>query len=68
MLKEHVGILGLGAYVPERVMTNYEWSEQVETSDDLIFARTGITTLRIAPDDKTTVDLAADDAERELAD
>mgnify|MGYP001814010141 FL=1 len=68
MLEEHVGILGLGAYVPERVMTNDEWSEHVDTSDEWIFARTGIKTRRIAADDQTTVDLAAAAAERALAD
>jgi 3-oxoacyl-[acyl-carrier-protein] synthase-3 len=68
MLEEHVGILGLGAYVPARVMTNDEWSEHVDTSDEWIFARTGIKTRRIAADDQTTVDLAAAAAERALAD
>ena len=37
-----LGILGLGAYVPERVMTNDEWAEHVDTSDEWIQQRTGI--------------------------
>ncbi len=63
-----VGILGLGAYVPEQVMTNDDWSRHVDTSDEWIRARTGIRERRIARDDQTTVDLAAEAAERALSD
>ncbi len=63
-----IGVLGLGAYVPERVMTNDEWAEHVDTSDEWIFARTGIKTRRIAAEDQTTVDLAEAAANRALAD
>jgi len=63
-----IGVLGLGAYVPDRVMTNEEWAEHVDTSDEWIIARTGIKTRRIAADDQTTVDLAAAAAERALTD
>jgi 3-oxoacyl-[acyl-carrier-protein] synthase-3 len=63
-----IGVLGLGAYVPDRVMTNDEWADHVDTSDEWIVARTGIKTRRIAAEDQTTVDLAAAAAERALAD
>jgi 3-oxoacyl-[acyl-carrier-protein] synthase-3 len=63
-----IGVLGLGAYVPDRVMTNDEWAEHVDTSDEWITARTGIRTRRVAADDQTTVDLAAAAAERALED
>jgi 3-oxoacyl-[acyl-carrier-protein] synthase-3 len=63
-----VGVLGLGAYVPDRVMTNDEWAEHVDTSDEWITARTGIKTRRIAAEDQTTVDLAAAAAENALGD
>jgi 3-oxoacyl-[acyl-carrier-protein] synthase-3 len=62
------GLLGIGAYVPERVMTNDDWAEYVDTSDEWITSRTGIKTRRIAADDQTTVDLAAAAAERALED
>jgi len=62
------GLLGLGAYVPERVMTNDEWSEYVDTSHEWIFERTGIERRRLAAEDETTVDLAVAAAERALAD
>jgi 3-oxoacyl-[acyl-carrier-protein] synthase-3 len=68
MIDPPIGVLGLGAYVPDRVMTNDEWSEHVDTSDEWIVARTGIKTRRVAADDQTTVDLAAAAAERALAD
>jgi 3-oxoacyl-[acyl-carrier-protein] synthase-3 len=63
-----IGILGLGAYVPERVMTNDEWAEHVDTSDEWIIARTGIKTRRVAAENQSTVDLAAAAAERAIKD
>ena len=68
MTNDRIGVLGLGAYVPDRVMSNDEWTEYVDTSDEWITARTGIKTRRIAADDQTTVDLAAAAAERALED
>ena len=63
-----LGLLGLGAYVPDRVMTNDDWAEYVDTSDDWITTRTGIKTRRVAADGETTVDLAVAAAERALED
>lgn len=63
-----IGILGLGAYVPERVMTNADWSARVDTSDDWITTRTGISERRFAAEDETSVDLALAASERALAD
>jgi 3-oxoacyl-[acyl-carrier-protein] synthase-3 len=63
-----IGILGLGAYLPERIMTNDDWAEHVDTSDEWITARTGIKTRRLAAEDQTTVDLAAAAARRALED
>ncbi len=68
MTDSPIGILGLGAYVPERVMTNDEWANHVDTSDEWITARTGIKRRRVAADNETTVDLAAAAAERALED
>ena len=44
------GIVGLGAYVPPKVMTNEDWAELVETSDEWIFTKTGMKERRIAAD------------------
>ena len=63
-----IGLLGLGIYLPERVMTNDEWAEHVDTSDEWILARTGIRTRRIAADEESTADLALAAAHAALAD
>lgn len=63
-----MGILGLGAYVPERVMANAEWSRYVDTSDEWIRERTGIERRRVAAPEQSTVDLALPAAELALAD
>ncbi len=68
MTGSRIGILGLGAYVPERVMTNDDWAAYVDTSDEWITERTGIKRRRFAADGETTVDMAAAAAERALAD
>ena len=68
MARTHIGIIGLGAYVPERVMPNHEWAEWVDTSDEWITSRTGIKTRRVASSEQSTVDLAETAARRALDD
>ena len=41
-------ILGSGAYLPERILTNGELAERIDTSDAWIVERTGIRERRIA--------------------
>ena len=41
-------IRGLGAYVPEKVLTNFDLEKMVDTTDEWIRTRTGIETRRIA--------------------
>ena len=53
-----VSIVGTGSYVPERVLTNEELSESVDTTDEWITTRTGIKTRRIAAKDEYTSDMA----------
>nr|WP_287056947.1 hypothetical protein [Phascolarctobacterium sp.] len=43
-MEKAVGILGLGCYVPEKVLTNHDLEKIVETSDEWIVERTGIKT------------------------
>jgi len=52
-----VGILGLGAYLPSKKLTNFDLEKMVETSDEWIRTRTGIQERRIAAHEKTS-DLA----------
>ncbi len=63
-----VGIVGFGGYTPARVMTNEEWAEHVDTSDEWITSRTGIKRRRVAAPDETTVDLAEAAARAALED
>src|SRR5438270_12522682 len=58
MSTTYVRIAGWGKYLPERVMPNAELAEFVDTSDDWIRARTGISERRIAAPEETTCSLA----------
>jgi 3-oxoacyl-[acyl-carrier-protein] synthase-3 len=51
----HVGIIGTGSYVPERVLTNHDLEKMVQTSDKWIMERTGIRERRIAGEEETNV-------------
>ncbi|WP_297810936.1 beta-ketoacyl-ACP synthase III [uncultured Methylophaga sp.] len=51
-------IAGTGSYLPEKVLTNHDLEQMVETSDQWITERTGIKKRHIAADDETTTDLA----------
>jgi 3-oxoacyl-[acyl-carrier-protein] synthase-3 len=51
-------VLGCGAYLPEKILTNAELATRVDTSDEWIVARTGIHRRHIARDGETTSDLA----------
>ena len=53
-----VSIIGTGSYVPERVLTNHDLEQMVETSDEWIRTRTGIRERRIAAADEATSDMA----------
>jgi 3-oxoacyl-[acyl-carrier-protein] synthase-3 len=60
-------IVGFGAYLPERVLTNEELAKQVDTTDAWIVERTGIRQRHIADPSQSTSDLAIAAAERALA-
>jgi 3-oxoacyl-[acyl-carrier-protein] synthase III len=53
-----VSISGLGTHVPERVVTNNDLSQLVDTSDEWIVARTGIRERRFVRDDQALSDIA----------
>ncbi|MDQ7824639.1 MAG: beta-ketoacyl-ACP synthase III [Candidatus Eremiobacteraeota bacterium] len=58
-----VGILGLGAYAPPKVLSNADLEKVVDTSDEWITTRTGIKERRIAESGTATSDLAVQAAE-----
>ena len=53
-----VRIAGTGSYLPEKVLTNADLAKLVDTSDEWIRTRTGITRRHIASEGETTTDLA----------
>ena len=59
-------VVGCGAYLPERVLTNDELARNLDTSDEWIRQRTGIGERRIAADGELTSDLALAAARRAL--
>lgn len=50
--------IGCGAYLPRRKISNDELAAKVDTSDEWIVARTGISNRHVAADDEMTSDLA----------
>jgi 3-oxoacyl-[acyl-carrier-protein] synthase-3 len=50
-------IVGLGAYLPDRVLSNHDLEKIVETSDEWITTRTGIKERRVVADGEALVDL-----------
>jgi 3-oxoacyl-[acyl-carrier-protein] synthase-3 len=61
-------LAGVGAYLPERVLTNDELAKRVDTSDAWIIERTGIRQRHIAAEGQLTSDLAIAAARAALAD
>ncbi|HYC64153.1 MAG TPA: beta-ketoacyl-ACP synthase III [Reyranellaceae bacterium] len=59
-------MLGCGAYLPERVVSNDELARKMETSDEWIQQRTGIKQRHIAADGEMTSHLATKAAQRAM--
>ncbi|MBP2640641.1 MAG: fabH 2 [Firmicutes bacterium] len=68
MNKNQAGILGIGSYIPEKIVTNKDLEKIMNTSDEWIVERTGIHERRVAADDQATSDLATEAARRALED
>jgi len=59
-------IKGTGSYLPQRVLTNKELEQMVDTSDEWITQRSGIKTRHIAAEGETTSVMATEAARRAL--
>lgn len=59
-------IVGCGSFLPERMVTNAELAQRLDTTDEWIVARTGIRRRHIAADGVLTSDLAVAASERAL--
>ena len=66
--KKKVGIVGMGFYVPEKVLTNRDLEKMVDTSDEWIRTRTGIQERHVADKGMGTSDLSAKAALEALKD
>lgn len=64
---KYAHIVGWGSYLPNKVLTNHDLAQMVETSDEWIYTRTGIRERRIANERETTATLAFEAAARALA-
>jgi 3-oxoacyl-[acyl-carrier-protein] synthase III len=62
-----VKISALGCYVPPRILTNFDLEKMVQTSNEWILERTGITERHIADPEVATSDLATEAARAALA-
>lgn len=54
-----VGIRAVGTYLPDKILTNYDLEQMVDTTDDWIRSHIGVVERRIAADDQLSSDLGA---------
>jgi 3-oxoacyl-[acyl-carrier-protein] synthase III len=59
-------IIGMGSYLPERILTNQELEQMVETSDEWITSRVGMKERRIARSDEFASDMGVEAAKKAL--
>ncbi len=59
MSSKRAGIIGLGIYLPEKILTNFDLEKMVDTSDEWIRTRTGVQERRIAKKGECASDLGS---------
>lgn len=62
-----IRIVATGSYTPEKILTNADLEKMVDTNDQWILERTGISERHIAPKEMSTGDMALKAAEKALA-
>ncbi len=60
-------IIGVGSYLPDKVLTNFDLEKLVDTTDEWITQRTGIHRRHIAAEGQSTSDMAVEAVKRALA-
>lgn len=65
---KRVGIIGIGEYLPKRVLTNKDLEKMVDTSDEWITTRTGIKQRRLVSKYQAASDIATKAAQQALED
>jgi 3-oxoacyl-[acyl-carrier-protein] synthase-3 len=66
--EKSVGIVGIGSFVPEKILTNKDLEKMVDTTDEWISERTGIKERHIVDVGMNTSDIATAAAQRALKD
>lgn len=66
MAERRTAIVGIGAYLPPKVLTNFDLEKMVDTSDEWIRTRTGIRERRIAPEGIYTSTMSVEASRRAL--
>ncbi len=61
------GILGIGSYLPEKVLTNFDLEKIVDTTDEWIYSRSGIKQRHIVAENQATSDISVEAAKKALA-
>ncbi|MDD5454198.1 MAG: ketoacyl-ACP synthase III [Candidatus Ratteibacteria bacterium] len=65
-MAKNIKIIGIGSYLPEKVLTNADMEKMVDTTDEWITERTGIKERRIARKDQASSDLGLEAAKKAL--
>ncbi len=65
-LAKSVGIIGTGSYLPEKVLTNFDLEKMVDTSNEWIIKRTGISERRILDEDLPAYSMGIEAAKRAI--
>lgn len=66
-MQRYSRITGTGSYLPEKVLTNHDLAQIIDTSDEWIVSRSGIRERHVAAPGETTSDMAQRAVERALA-
>jgi 3-oxoacyl-[acyl-carrier-protein] synthase-3 len=62
----YAALRSIGAYAPDKILTNDELAQMVDTSDEWITKRTGIKERHIAAQDETTSDMGVEAAKKAI--
>ncbi len=57
-IRYYAKISGTGMYVPDKILTNFDLEKMVDTTDEWIKTRTGMSERHLAADDQAASDLA----------
>ncbi|MGM9945924.1 MAG: beta-ketoacyl-ACP synthase III [Lysinibacillus sp.] len=62
----NAGIIGMGRYVPEKIIKNIDFEKTLDTTDEWIRSRTGIEARHVAAEDENTSHMAIQAAEKAI--